>query len=133
LRGGLAWGYDDTEELPLIERFFLGGRTTVRGYDQDMLGPKNDGNPTGGNAFICGNAELRSYLGRGLGIVAFLDGGNVWLKVEDMKLDDIKYTTGLGLRYNTPVGPIRVDYGHKLQREKGESAGELHFSIGHAF
>jgi len=41
--------------------------------------------------------------------------------------------TGLGLRYNTPVGPLRVDYGHKLQREKGESAGELHFAIGHAF
>jgi outer membrane protein insertion porin family len=134
LRGGLSWGYHDTEELPIIERFFLGGRTTVRGYEQDTLGPKgNDGNPTGGNAFLCGNIELRSYLGKGVGIVAFLDGGNVWQKVEDMQLDDIKYTTGLGLRYNTPVGPIRVDYGHKLQREKGESAGELHFAIGHAF
>jgi outer membrane protein insertion porin family len=134
LRGGLAWGYDDTEELPIVERFFLGGRTSVRGYEQDMLGPKgSDGNPTGGNAFICGNAELRSYLGRGLGIVAFLDGGNVWPKVGDIEFGSIKYTTGLGLRYNTPVGPIRVDYGYKLQREKGESAGELHFAIGHAF
>jgi len=50
-----------------------------------------------------------------------------------MSLNDFKYTTGLGLRYSTPVGPVRVDYGHKLQREKGESAGEVHFSIGHAF
>jgi outer membrane protein insertion porin family len=134
LRGALAWGYNNTEELPIVERFFLGGRTTVRGYDQDTLGPKgSDGNPTGGNAFICGNAEIRSYLGRGLGIVAFLDGGNVWQKTQDIDLGSMKYTIGLGLRYNTPVGPIRVDYGHKLDREKGESSGEVHFSIGHAF
>jgi outer membrane protein insertion porin family len=134
LRGGLAWGYNDTTELPIAERFFLGGRTTVRGYEQDTLGPKgDDGNPTGGNAFVCGNAELRTYLGRGLGIVAFLDGGNVWQKVQEMKLGSVKYTAGLGLRYNTPVGPIRIDYGHKLDRENGESSGEVHFSIGHAF
>jgi outer membrane protein insertion porin family len=134
LRGGLAWGYNGTGELPIVERFFLGGRTTVRGYEQDTLGPKgSDGNPTGGNAFLCGNIELRSYLGKGIGIVTFLDGGNVWQKVQDIEFGSMKYTTGLGLRYNTPVGPLRVDYGHKLQREKGESAGELHFAIGHAF
>jgi outer membrane protein insertion porin family len=133
-RGGLAWGYHGTGELPIVERFFLGGRTTVRGYEQDTLGPKgSDGNPTGGNAFLCGNIELRSYLGKGIGIVTFLDGGNVWQKVQDIEFGSMKYTTGLGLRYNTPVGPLRVDYGHKLQREKGESAGELHFAIGHAF
>ena len=134
LRGGIAQGYLKTDELPIVERFFLGGRTTVRGYEQDTLGPKgSDGNPTGGNVFLMENLEIRTSLGKGLGIVAFLDGGNVWLKVADIKPLDFKFTTGLGLRYNTPVGPIRVDYGHKLQREKGESSGELHFSIGHAF
>lgn len=133
-RGGVAQGYHDTEELPIVERFFLGGRTTVRGYEQDTLGPKgSDGTPTGGNAFLLGNVEIRSSLGKGIGIVAFLDGGNVWLKAKDMNPSNLKYTTGLGLRYNTPVGPIGIDYGHKLQREKGESSGELHFSIGHAF
>ena len=134
LRAGTAWGYHDTDELPIVERFFLGGRTTVRGYRQDTLGPKGpDGNPTGGDAFLCGNLELRSYLGKGIGIVAFLDGGNVWLKAKDIDPGDLKYSTGLGFRYNTPVGPISIDYGHKLNREKGESRGELHFSIGHAF
>ncbi|NWF52586.1 MAG: outer membrane protein assembly factor BamA, partial [Nitrospirae bacterium] len=134
LRGGLAWGYHGTDELPIVERFFLGGRSTVRGYEQDALGPKgSDGNPTGGNAFILGNFELRSSLGKGIGIVAFLDSGNVWHKVQDTEFGSLKYTAGLGLRYNTPVGPIRIDYGHKLKREKGESSGELHFSIGHAF
>jgi len=117
-----------------VERFFLGGRTTVRGYEQDTLGPKgSDGNPTGGNVFLMENLEARLSLSKSLGLVAFLDGGNVWMKISDINPEDIKFTTGLGLRYNTPVGPLRVDYGYKLQREKGESAGEVHFSIGHAF
>lgn len=106
----------------------------MRGYAQDTLGPKGfDGNPTGGNAFLMENLELRTSLGKGIGAVAFVDGGNVWQKVNEIGLTDLKFTTGLGLRYDTPVGPIRVDYGVKLQREKGESRGELHFSIGHAF
>ncbi|MDI6889608.1 MAG: outer membrane protein assembly factor BamA [Thermodesulfovibrionales bacterium] len=134
LRGGVAQGYHKTEELPIVERFFLGGRTTVRGYEQDTLGPKGvDGTPTGGNAFLLGNIELRSYLSKGIGIVAFIDGGNVWLKAKDIDPGNLKYTAGLGFRYNTPVGPIRIDYGRKLQRELGESRGEIHFSIGHAF
>lgn len=133
LRGGVAQGYLTTNELPIVERFFLGGSTTVRGYAQDTLGPKGaNGNPTGGNAFLMENLELRTSLGRGIGVVTFVDGGNVWQKIDEMGLD-LKFTTGLGIRYETPVGPLRVDYGVKLQREKGESKGEVHFSIGHAF
>lgn len=134
LRGGVAQGYFDTNELPIVERFFLGGRTTVRGYDQDTLGPKgSDGNPIGGNTFLMENVELRTSIGKNFGIVAFLDGGNVWIKTGDINMSDIKFTAGVGLRYNTPVGPVRIDYGRKLQKEAGESAGEIHFSIGHAF
>jgi outer membrane protein insertion porin family len=134
LRGGIAQGYLKTRELPIVERFFLGGRTTVRGYDQDTLGPKgSDGNPTGGNAFLMENLEIRTPLSKDFGIVAFLDGGNVWKNIKEINPADFKFTTGLGLRYNTPVGPIRVDYGVKLHREKGESIGVLHFSIGQAF
>ncbi len=132
LRGGIAKGFRETHELPLVERFFLGGRTTVRGYEQDTLGPKgSDGNPTGGNLFAMTNLELRTNVGKGIGIVAFLDGGNVWQTTSN--ISGLKYTTGLGLRYNTPVGPLRVDYGYKLNRKVGESKGELHFSLGHAF
>ena len=132
-RGGVAQGFGDTRELPIVERFFLGGRDTVRGYAQDTLGPKGaDGTPTGGNVFLLTNLELRTSLGRGFGLVTFVDAGNVWLKAGDMDLS-LKYTAGLGLRYSTPVGPLRIDYGHKLNREKGESSGEIHFSIGQAF
>jgi outer membrane protein insertion porin family len=133
-RAGLALGLGKPDELPIVERFFLGGRSTVRGYEQDSLGPKGaDGNPTGGNAFVTGNLELRTSVGRGFSLVPFFDMGNVWLKINDMNVTDLKYTTGIGLRYDTPVGPLRVDYGIKLQRERGESGSALHFSIGHAF
>ena len=134
LKSGMSQGFEKTTELPLVERFFLGGRTTVRGYEQDTLGPKGvNGSPTGGNMFILTNLELRTDVAKGFGLVTFLDGGNVWKKKSDVKLSDMKYTAGAGIRYNTPVGPLRVDYGHKLDRETGESKGEVHFSIGHAF
>jgi len=134
IKTGLAQGFEDTSDLPLVERFFLGGRTTVRGYEQDTLGPKGvNGTPTGGNAYVLTNLELRTYIGKSFGIVAFFDGGNVWKKTNDIKISEMKYTAGGGIRYNTPVGPLRVDYGHKLDKETGESSGEVHFSIGHAF
>ncbi|MDA8084138.1 MAG: outer membrane protein assembly factor BamA [Nitrospiraceae bacterium] len=133
-RGGIAYHFGATQELPLVERFFLGGRSTVRGYDQDTLGPKGaDGNPTGGNVFAMGNIEFRTSVGKGFGIVPFVDMGNVWVNTKRMVLSDLRFTAGLGLRYKTPVGPLRVDYGMKLNREPGESRGAIHFSVGHAF
>lgn len=133
-RGGIAYGFEGTDELPLVERFFIGGRSTVRGYEQDTLGPKGaDGNPTGGNAFLIGNVEFRTLVTKSIGLVTFLDMGNVWVKARDMDPTDLRYTAGVGLRYNTPVGPLRIDYGVKLNKETEESRGEIHFSIGHAF
>ncbi|MEJ2181981.1 MAG: outer membrane protein assembly factor BamA [Nitrospirota bacterium] len=134
LRWGLATSFDESSELPLVERFFLGGRNTVRGFPQDELGPKGpDGAPTGGNAFVLGNLELRTHVTRNWRLVGFVDSGNVWVQPGDINPGDLRYTAGAGIQYNTPVGPIRVDYGYKLDREPGESAGEVHFSIGHAF
>jgi len=133
LRGGAAYSYDNIKELPLIERFFLGGRSTVRGYSNDTLGPKgDDDNPTGGNIYALANSEFRFYIGKGFGLVTFVDAGNVWKLAENIRAE-LKYTTGLGLRYGTPVGPVRIDYGHKINKEEGESSGELHFSFGQAF
>lgn len=134
LKYGMAQGYGETRDLPLVERFFLGGRSTARGYEQDTLGPKGvKGSPTGGNAFFLTNVELRTSLGKTFGLVTFVDGGNVWRRTNDVDLSELRYTAGMGVRYNTPVGPIRVDYGFKLDREEGESRGEVHFTIGHAF
>ncbi len=133
LRGGAAYSYDHIKELPLVERFFLGGRSTVRGYSNDTLGPKGENDsPTGGNIFALANTEFRFSLGKGFGLVTFLDAGNVWKLAEDLKAE-LKYTAGAGLRYGTPVGPLRIDYGQKINKEDDESSGELHFTFGHAF
>lgn len=132
-RFGVAHAWGSSEILPLVERFFLGGRSTVRGYAQDTLGPRGaQGNPTGGNAFIGTNLELRTSLGKGIGLVTFLDSGNVWQKAGDIDWS-LRHAVGLGLRYDTPVGPVRIDYGYKLKREEGLSRSEIFFSIGQAF
>lgn len=133
VKGGLSYSYEEDDELPLVERFFLGGRTTVRGYRHDTLGPKGaEDVPTGGNIYALINEELRIAAGKGIGVVVFLDGGNVWQNAGDVD-GKLKLTAGGGLRYITPVGPVRIDYGHKLDRHAGESPGEIHFSFGHAF
>jgi len=133
-RFGIAEGFAGTDELPIVERYFLGGRNTVRGFAQDTLGPKSgDGTPVGGNAFALFNIELRMRLTRNWGLVFFLDSGNVYPKADDVNIGDLRYAAGTGIRYNTPVGPLRLDYGRKLDREPEESRDEIHFSIGHAF
>ena len=105
----------------------------MRGFENDMLGPKGRNNsPTGGNIFTHLNGEVRWPLGKGFGLVTFVDGGNVWKTIDDID-SDLRFTAGGGFRYKTPVGPVRIDYGHKISRKENESAGELHFSFGHAF
>jgi len=78
------------------------------------------------------NAELRLMAPGGSGFVLFSDAGNVWI---DQRIDlrDLRASYGAGFRYQTPVGPLRIDYGQKIHRRSGESPGELHFNIGHAF
>ncbi len=137
-RAGMAWPQKDTTEVPINERFYLGGSTTVRGYIQDSIGPPSDAAatsskiPTGGDGMIQLNAEMRLNTAEGGGVVFFTDAGNVWVQ-QAIHLDELRASYGMGLRYNTPVGPLRVDYGQKIHRRSGESPGELHFNIGQAF
>jgi outer membrane protein insertion porin family len=133
-RAGMAWPSSD---IPLHERFYAGGSTTVRGYTQDSIGPSGldaNGNPIpkGGASMAVFNLELRLNPGDGLGFVLFIDAGNVWSDVQ-IDLSDLRSSYGVGIRYGTPVGPLRIDYGQKIKPHGGESSGELHFNIGHAF
>ncbi|HLF86881.1 MAG TPA: BamA/TamA family outer membrane protein, partial [Nitrospiria bacterium] len=136
-RGGVAKNFGETLAVPISERFFLGGRSSVRGYEQDSLGIPGvtiiDGTPTGGNAMFLVNGEFRMSMLWGLGLVIFLDGGNVWPEYNEINVSEMKYSTGIGLRYNTPIGPIRLDLGYKLDPEPDESGSELHFTLGHTF
>jgi outer membrane protein insertion porin family len=135
---GRTIGSGEPLGLPFPERFFAGGDYGPRGYALDTAGPLAPGTngelfPTGGNALVFGGAELRFELGRRLSLGTFLDSGNVYLLVRNIDLRDLRYSAGLGLRYRTPLGPIRVDWGYKLNRRPEESASHFHFTIGNAF
>ena len=125
-------------ELPLPERFFAGGDYTLRGFAVDTVGPQELGTngelfPTGGSGLLLGNAELRRDVGRALTLAAFLDLGNVYPLVSDISLTDLRYSAGLGLRYRTALGPLRLDWGVKLNPRPGESGYHVHLTIGNAY
>lgn len=133
VRVGLARGLAG-QDVFRSERFFAGGGTTIRGFEQDTLGPMDFfGDPEGGNAILVVNNEIRFPM---IGIfdgVGFMDIGNVYSSVSDFDLFDVRKTAGAGLRVRTPYFLIRADYGFKLDRRVGESRGAFFFSIGQAF
>lgn len=134
LRGGIVRSYGKNTKVPIYERFFAGGANSVRGYKEKYLGPKDsEGNPIGGEALIIGNIELRFHVVQKLWSVLFLDAGNVWENYRGLRPDNLKSSVGAGIRFKTPVGPIRVDYGYKLRREKGEAGWRIHFNLGYPF
>ena len=144
-------------DLPQSERFYAGGDTTVRGFALDTLGIRHipglksdtidkDGFPLGGNALVIFNAELRMPAWRGLGVVGFVDTGNVFARATDIDLGELRSAVGVGLRYKSPVGPLRVDLGFKTHIEEfpcpttgnparrcPEARPALHISFGQAF
>jgi outer membrane protein insertion porin family len=89
--------------------------------------------PTGGNALLLGGAELRYDIRRSLQLAGFLDLGNVYPEIRDLALSDLRRSAGVGVRYRTPIGPLRLDWGYVLDRRPGESPSHLHLTIGHAF
>jgi len=128
-RLGLARTFGDAPSLllPQPDRFYAGGDYSLRGFGIDAV------NPLGGNALLLGGAELRLDVWHGFSTGLFLEAGNVYGLVSQMDLANLRYTAGMGVRYKSAFGPIRVDYGFKLDRRPHESAGELHVTIGHAF
>jgi len=133
---------DSQTNVPFSKRFFLGGATSIRGWGRYEVSPlSGGGTPLGGASMFAFSEELRAPLVRNVGAVVFLDGGNVWLESLTARLDDLRYAIGAGLRYQTPIGPIRFDYGYQLNPIPGlfvdgqpESRHwRVHFSIGQAF
>lgn len=132
---------DVVADLPAGERFFAGGDSTVRGFALDRLGSaatlNAEGFATGGNALVVFNTELRTPYAKGVGLVGFVDAGNVFLRAGDVDLTDLRTAAGLGIRYRSPLGPLRFDVGFKLDRRDFSRGTErrvvYHLSLGQAF
>lgn len=144
-RGGSIDGVNeapDTVNVPFYKLYFLGGATTLRGWGRFEVSPLSEGGtPIGGQSFANFSAEVRVPVWKNLSAVLFADAGNVWSKPWDVNLNDLRYDVGPGLRYNTPVGPFRIDFGYQLNPIPGllidgkpeERHFRVHFSIGQAF
>ncbi len=151
--------YAESDSLPANIRFFSGGTNSVRGWTRQSLGPQRAtfdefGQfdryvPIGGRVLFSFNFEIRQQLNsliRGFGVAGFLDGGQVWRNFDRVDERPVQFGTGGGLRYQSPIGPLRIDIAYKLnpldedlKRFDGEDFGSgwsrigIHFSIGQAF
>ncbi|MCF8469994.1 MAG: autotransporter assembly complex protein TamA [Parvibaculum sp.] len=125
----------DTADIPGSTRFFSGGGGSVRGYGYQMAGPLDAQNdPEGGRSVLEGNVETRYRASETIGIVAFIDGGQAFDNLVPSLGDPLLWGAGLGLRYYTPIGPIRADVAVPLNRRRGvDDAFQIYVSLGQAF
>lgn len=119
-------------EVPADRRFYAGGGGSVRGYAYQGVGPKDGGKPTGGLSYVEGSAELRIAVNDTFGVVPFIDVGTV--STSSMpSLSNLKAGAGVGIRYLTPFGPLRVDAAVPLNRGPGDPQFGIYAGIGQAF
>lgn len=139
LASALRWGYSQpygaTSDIPVFERFFMGGANSVRGYPERGVGRKDSTDaPLGGRRRFGSSLELRFPLVWKFRGAIFVDGGQVADRWVDVSPARWKYSAGGGVRLLTPVGPLRVDAGYKLNRDPGDTETyRIHFSVGEAF
>ena len=146
LGGTVGFGYGDRgqsgSELPLVERYFPGGINSVRGFRSRTLGPREpisnaqgqdvDTDPIGGSRQIIVNNELIFPIVEQLGLkgVVFFDAGNAWLDGQGYDLGDLRYAAGGGVRWLSPIGPIRIEIGIPLNAKSDEKTSLVLFSFG---
>jgi outer membrane protein insertion porin family len=132
VRGGYIDRYGKTKTVPVYERFYLGGATTVRGYDEWEVGPRDVyGNPEGGKTMFYTNFEYRIPVSKEFfHLIAFWDSGYCWRELRDINLQDLESGVGGGIRINIPMmGLLGIDYGYGLEAH----SGQIHFNIGSTF
>ncbi len=127
--------FDDTDALPIYERYYAGGTNTVRGFKERSISPKDaSGEPVGGEALLYGTCELTYPLFKLIKVATFYDIGNAWEKLGDFFSGNMQYSVGAGFRVKTPMGPVKLDYGYPLEIAAGETKeGRFHFSMSRGF
>ncbi len=131
--GGYGFGFGD-ERLPVFERFFLGGPNSIRSFKTRQISPQDEfGTRIGGTTEVLGNVEYLIPLPFDIRLAAFFDIGNVYGFKTKFDLTELRKAAGGGIRWVSPFGAIRVDYGFNLDRRPGEKAANFHFSVGSPF
>ncbi|HVR75965.1 MAG TPA: BamA/TamA family outer membrane protein [Planctomycetota bacterium] len=135
VRAGAIRRLPDTDVIPIQERFFNGGESTVRSFPEDEAGPLIGGEPIGGEAFTVYNVELRVPLGflEGLQAALFFDVGTLTERAEDLGGGRYFLGVGTGIRYNTPIGPFRFDAAFNPDRQGDENSFAFHVGLGYPF
>jgi outer membrane protein insertion porin family len=132
VRLGVIKGINGSE-IPIDERFYNGGGTTVRSFAERELGPRVDGDPIGGEFYSIYNIEYTFPIWGELSAAVFVDAGNLLPSAENVGFTNMRYAVGVGLRYQLPIGPLRLDYGVNPSPRDDEAFGAFHFSFGFAF
>ncbi len=122
------------DEVPADERFYAGGGGSIRGYPYQSVGPLSGTTPLGGKTLFEVSGETRWKMSRKIGLVLFLDGGSAFSGKLFSPGEAIRWGTGIGIRYYTPIGPLRFDVGLPLNKREGvDNSFQIYISIGQAF
>ncbi len=137
VKGSAGWITESSSDpAPIYERFFLGGINTLRAFNWGEVGPQDEnGEYIGGTTYSLANVELLFPLLEKMGMrgVLFFDAGNAYLGSNPFKFEDYRYDAGAGVRWNSPLGPLRVEWAYNLDRREGESSNKFQFSAGAFF
>jgi len=124
----------ERETIPADERFYAGGGGSVRGYPFETLSPLEGTDPTGGKSLFELSIEVRIQLSDAVGLVPFVDAGNAFADSTPDLFGELFWAAGVGLRYNTPIGPIRFDVAFPLDRRDGiDDSFQIYLSLGQSF
>jgi outer membrane protein insertion porin family len=139
---GYGFGYGGERDLPLFERYFPGGINSVRGYQLLNMGPTNlvttslgqqiGRDPIGGSSQLVFNNEIIFPIVESLGLkgVVFVDAGNAFSASAPLDMNEMRVSTGGGIRWLSPIGPLRIEYGIPINRHVGDDLQAVMFSFG---
>lgn len=121
-------------DVPADKRFFAGGGGSIRGYGYQEVGPRDTNNePLGGVSLLEMSAEMRVKVTEDIAVVPFVDAGNVYTTEYPKLGQGLRYAAGIGGRYHTVIGPIRLDVAVPLNKRQGDKSFQFYISIGQAF